>query len=156
TIPDQITSARRSVSEPALQPVHVTIKQFGVTDGTEQHVELTVAADRTLSELFAALAPEHRSARGLTWRCQIGERVLDWSVQISALRAEYAASRHHPDGVLWLDLLFFADRPINNDFVLRPPGSAPGYGPRSSESNLPTLPDVVLPPAPGTSAAPGA
>ncbi len=136
------------MSEP-LQPVHITIKQFGVADGTERHVELTVAADRTLNELFAALAPEHRAARGLTWRFQIGERVLDWGATIGALRTEYAATRHHPDGVLWLDLLYFAERPIGNDFTLRPPGSAPVYGSRSSESVLPTLPDVALPPAPG-------
>ena len=92
------------MAEPALQPVHVTIKQFGVTDGTEQHVDLTIAAERTLGELFAAMAPEHRSARGLTWRFQIGERVLDWSVQIATLRTEYGTTRHFPGGVLWLDL----------------------------------------------------
>jgi len=141
------------VAEPALQPVHVTIKQFGVTDGTEQHVDLTVAADRTLGELFAAIAPEHRSARGLTWRFQIGERVLDWAVLITTLRTEYANTRNYPDGVLWLDLLFFAERAIGNDFVLRTAGSTPGYASRSSESNLPTLPDVALPDAPGV--APG-
>jgi hypothetical protein len=133
------------VAEPALQPVHIILKQFGVTDGTEQHVDLTIAAERTLGELFAALAPEHRSARGLTWRFQIGERALDWSVRISTLRAEYASTRHYPDGVLWLDLYYFADRAIGNDFILRTPGSAPGYAPRSSESNLPTLPDIALP-----------
>lgn len=135
------------MSEPALQPVHVTIKQFGVTDGTEQHIELTVAADRTLGELFAAIAPEHRSARGLTWRFQIGERALDWSVRLDSLRDEYANSRHFPNGVLWLDLWYFADRPVGTDFTLRTSGAAPGFGARSSESNLPTLPDLALPPA---------
>jgi hypothetical protein len=141
------------VSETLLQPVHVTIKQFGVTDGTEQHIDLTIAADRTLNELFAAIAPEHRSARGLTWRFQIGERVLDWSVRITALRVEYATSRHVVNGVLWLDLLFFADRPVGSDFVLRPAGSAPGYSARSSESNMPTLPDVSLPGGPAPAGA---
>lgn len=135
------------MSEPALQPVHVTIKQFGVTDGTEQHIELTVAADRTLGELFAAIAPEHRSARGLTWRFQIGERSLDWSVRLDTLLGEYANGRHYQNGVLWLDLWYFADRPVGTDFTLRTPGSAPAYGPRSTESNLPTLPDLALPPA---------
>jgi hypothetical protein len=141
------------VSEPALQPVHVTIKQFGLTDGTERHVDLTVAVDHTLSELFAAIAPEHRSARGLTWRFQIGERVLDWAVRIGTIRNEYAATQHYPDGVLWLDLLYFADRPVANDFVFRPPGSEPGLS-QSSEANLPTLPDVTLPSAPGAAPAP--
>jgi hypothetical protein len=136
------------VSEPALQPVHITIKQFGVTDGTEQHVELAVAADRTLNELFAQIGPEHRSARGLTWRFQIGERQLDWSIRLDTLMAEYAGSRHVPGGVLWLDLWYFADRPVGNDFTLRTPGSASGFGPRSSDSNLPTLPDMALPAAP--------
>lgn len=136
------------MSESTLQPVHITIKQFGLADGTERHVELTVALDRTLGEVFATIAPEHRSVRGLTWQFQIGERVLDWAVKIATIRNEYAATQHYPDGVLWLDLLYFADRAVGNDFVFRTPGSESDLS-RSSEANLPTLPDVTLPPTPG-------